>query len=1127
MSLPFVGFIYSREIHVSKFGNDVEHCADINNPCQSIHYAFYNVSSANDIIKIDGSVRNFTIKQQIRISKPTNITFTSYNGVAWIYGGDASWRDFRKKQFLAVENCESFVELTAITFKDINFHDTALAKLGDYHAKPIYYRPVSLRVTGCHFRFSSFQVDKGAHWLAQTIISINMPFTKVLIDNCALMANHQTGIIRYPGIKGCINLSSTKIIFTGTRIENARYILHSWSPSCTYMLTQRGMILYMIRCIVKSNNKSPSRKSQFAIAIGKLHKHSKWIHIRVKYSRFENISIRTKTAAVMDIRGPSYLKITNCTFKGNVGNRGGALSFDLAAVQIMNSYFEGNEARLSTICGNMDEGGNGGAIYVAGHGRPKKIRIYDTTFVNNTATCFGSAAYIGYYKEITLHKTRFSTYVSCRLSSQTVWYSYSQKLFIEKLNFEVGSQSRTDRTIFHAKYKKMTLKGQTLRFKCPNGSVVNISSNYERQLRERSKVVKCHRCPKHTYTLRPSYVSSIDDTKKLQLGFQTQCQPCSFGASCKHGIKPKPNFWGYVYNNKAFMILCPPGYCCQSKSKCAALHSCNGMRTGRLCGKCKKGYFQSIFTSDCIHEKHCKPVKFWALAVCSCLLLTILFIFLQDIFLIIVKQLSMKKILASIKRKIDCLWDTLSCMTKVNNEAETIRDDIEQDTERMHNEPMNNPYGNVDQTSNSNLDDCKSKSDNNSMAGGLIKIIFFFYQVHSMLTVYRLHTQIEYLTEIKGLVLSIFNLNLQIPFRSEIHCPFHEIDSTTKVLLTASFPICCLVFAGSLYGFTHALPSCFRKKDIVHKYAMKAKPKLLIAILQFILLGYATLTSSILSLVTCLPLADGQKILYVDGNISCYQHWQYGILSLVLLWAIPLIYTLHKLPNYARKGEISIQGFYVALLLPLPFSICVAIRASRKMQVDEGDEVETMVTPLVTNDQKMYADATMSKLVNVLVGPFRYNDSGEQRAKLSWEPVLLLQRILLSVCHTFILEPGNRSLVLLLFVIILTALNFMYRPFNNRFLNATNGVTFILLCITGIINAIYAYIYEYGAVPKGPLVQLLGYFDYVEVIMTLIFPITIALTFSTIGIAQLTGCFIAIIRSAKGKCKRDSHQYET
>ena len=1116
ISLSLLGFIHSREIHVSKLGKDHEHCATINNPCQTIHYAFYNVSSSNDIIKIDGSVHNFTIKHQILISKPMNITFTSYNGVAWIYGDDASWRVFKYKQFLVVENYKAF-QMSTITFKKINFRDTALAKLGDKYDVLKIERKVILKVTKCIFEFSNFELKgrfKRDLWVMQAIISVRMPFTEIEVKNCVIQANHKTGVVIYVDTKGCLDLSSSKIIFADTRIENARYSLQSPLSICRSALTRKDFRLSIVRCLVKSNGKSPSRKPQLGIAFGRVYKHMTRMTGRVVNSRFEGFYVTTKMAAVMDIRGPTRLFIINCTFKGNIGNRGGALSFDLATVTIADSHFDGNKARLSTICANKDEGGNGGAIFVSGYGGPRRFNIYRTSFVNNTATCFGSAVYIGYYVSIKMRSIRFSTSAASRLSSETVWFSYSQQLSIKNVTLEVRRQIRMIGTIFLARYKGKRMRGKTLSFRCPNGSAVNIASKYVRVSRERAIEVKCHHCPKETYTLKPNHVSTIDDTDLNQTKFQTKCQSCSFGAVCKRGIRPKPNFWGHVFKDMAVMFICPPGYCCQSKSRCVSLHSCNGMRTGRLCGKCKKGYFQSIFTSDCIHEKLCKPGKFWALAVCSCLLFTILFIFLQDIFLIIVRLLSMKKILDSIKRKFKCLWDTLSCMKKGRNEVETIRDDIEQDTELMHNEPVNNADGNVDQISNSHLDDCTPKSDNDSMAGGLIKIIFFFYQVHSLLTIYKSNKQTLYLTEIKGFVLSIFNLNLHFAVGSEIHCPFHEMDSTTKVLITASFPISCLVFTGVLCALAHAVPSCFRKKDIIHRYAMKAKPKLLIAILQFILLGYATLTSSILSLVTCLPLADGQKILYVDGNISCYQHWQYGILSFVLLWAIPLIYALHKLPTYIGNREISIQTVYVALLLPFPFFVYTMVRSARKMRCRKESAKEQGRTSGKTDN-----DNTMSLLLTAMSGPFRYNESSEHGAKVSWEPVLLLQRILLSLCHTFILEPGKRSLVLLLFIMIMANLNFMYRPFNNRFLNATNGVTFILLCITGIINAIYAFIYEYGAVPIGPLVQLLNFFDYVEVTITLSFPIIAVVSVTILVITKLVAVIGAIVHCIVTTCR--------
>ena len=1079
-------------------GNDHENCSSITHPCQTIQHAFDKVALSNDVIKIDGSFGNFTIKKQIRISKPVTITFTSYNGVPWIYGEGTSWRNFKSNQILALDNFESSTR-SMVTINSINFRDTALARIGRH--KALSKNKIQFKIINCRFQFSNTESKKNykiGPWLKQAIVSIFQPFTEITFENCVIKAKYQTGIIRYPKGKGCKYLSSTRIKFRNTRIEDARYSLLARSPECKTSQKDKALELIVEDSILKSNDKYQSREAQFTVDVNELQKYRTRISIEMKNSSFEDLLVRSRTAAVMDIRGISFVKIKSCTFKRNIGYRGGALSLQYCSLYLHDSYFEGNKARVSTVCSYKDQGGSGGAIFVGGKYGPMTMGITDSTFTDNHADCFGSAIYFGYSNTLTVKRTRFSTIFVRRNVTGPLWFSASRSLALYDVSFEARESGMEDGELFFASSKWLRLGAKTPYFKCPKGSALNVSRKIKVRSKWSERKVSCQYCPKHSYTLRPSYAIGLNETKSKQAQQQKQCHQCSFGATCKRGIKPKPNFWGYVNKGKVFMLVCPPDYCCQTKDKCVALQSCNGMRTGRLCGKCKNGYFQSFFTSECLHEKFCKTGKFWALAVCFCVLFTILFIFLQDIFLIILNCLSLEKVLPVSKRIIDWVMDLFSRKMKGNEQEKRS----ETDEDSLINESIHDAEESVDESIEEQANDRKTDFDKNSMAGGLIKIVFFFYQIHSILTPYNSDRKIQYLTKINGFILSVFNLNIQVPGVNEIHCPLHRMDSTTKVLIKALSPINYIIFATFLYILVHALALCFKSNEMIQMYSMKAKPRLLTAILQLILLGYSILISNTLSLVTCLPLVTGQKILYIDGSVSCYQHWQYAILTFIIVWAIPLIYALHKLPIYMRNGEISIRGFYIALLLPLPFVVYAIIRGAREIQCvkGSGNPSDTLASSFVPNDTTQRTDVTMLQLLNVIEGPFRHKESGDRRRKLPWEPVILLQRLLLSLCYTFVLEPINRSLVLPVFVVVFAMLNCLYRPFNSVILNAINGVMFILLCITGLINVIRTISYEHGGVPEGPIVKMLALFDNFEIVMLLIFPLAIVLTFVVLAV---------------------------
>ena len=732
------------------------------------------------------------------------------------------------------------------------------------------------------------------------------------------------------------------------------------------------------------------------------------------------------------------------------------------------------------------------------------LKIYNSSFVNNKAACVGSSVYLGVAVYIVIKQTQFVNHFNS--SSDTIWFSYSDNFTTDQVSFEAQEDSTQGGELFVA--TAAFFPNRFLGFKCPISSTILFSDSSDGLFS--NKNVKCQYCPNGTYTSTPSSMSGFNASTNKQ----RQCQSCSFGAVCQRGIKPKPNFWGYVHKRRALMIVCPPGYCCQTADQCISLNSCNGNRAGRLCGKCKHGYFQSVFTSDCLEEKVCKTGKFWALAITTCFLFTVMFTFLQDTFSFIVKILNMDSLPLLIRRRVEWLGkalilertDDFQLDHRSENESSSNRDS---DEVERYDELEIDKEGNI-------------LKNNTSTAAGLIKIVFFFYQIHSVLTVHKSHREIQYLKALKSLALSIFNLNVQVSLNREFHCPFHGMRSTTKVWITGIFPVMCLVFAGFFYTCSYSLSQFFSRNDSIQRYSIKAKPRLLTAILQLTLLGYSTLISNILSLVSCISLVNGDRILYIDGNVPCYQMWQYAILMFIALWAIPLIYALYQLPSYMRREEISLQGVYIALLLPLPFAVYAMVRGVKKMKYTTSDDsfnnrYQTHSIPYIRMKQK---DVAILQLLNVIEGPFRYKKSEEKGEKLSWESILLLQRILLSLCHTFVLQPDMRSLLLLLFMIIFLYMNAHYRPFDSGFLNAMNGIALILLCITGMINIVYAFSYKYGSVPNGPLVQLLAIYDYLEVLMIMIFPMIAGIILTTLLLVKFTGFIVHIVGFFIPKCKR-------
>ena len=85
-----------------------------------------------------------------------------------------------------------------------------------------------------------------------------------------------------------------------------------------------------------------------------------------------------------------------------------------------------------------------------------------------------------------------------------------------------------------------------------------------------------------------------------------------------------------------------------------------------------------------------------------------------------------------------------------------------------------------------------------------------------------------------------------------------------------------------------------------------------------------------------------------------------------------------------KTGEISFQGLYVTLLLPIPIVVYTMVRGLRKMKLVTSDDSSNSLrqTILIPDFRMKRTNVTMLQLVNVIEGPFRCKTSGEKGGKL-------------------------------------------------------------------------------------------------------------------------------------------------
>jgi hypothetical protein len=132
----------------------------------------------------------------------------------------------------------------------------------------------------------------------------------------------------------------------------------------------------------------------------------------------------------------------------------------------------------------------------------------------------------------------------------------------------------------------------------------------------------CETCPSGFYTLQRGYSDGTPGQPR-----NPTCLPCPYGGTCHagHPIAAAPGFWGAADSrdnrtSEMRFLQCPEGYCCAGAA-CTTVDGCSGNRQGRLCGRCKPGYGESVGSSVCRLSSDCTDgAWFWPVMVLGLLI---------------------------------------------------------------------------------------------------------------------------------------------------------------------------------------------------------------------------------------------------------------------------------------------------------------------------------------------------------------------------------------------------------------------------------------------------------------------------------------------------------------------------
>ncbi len=552
-----------------------------------------------------------------------------------------------------------------------------------------------------------------------------------------------------------------------------------------------------------------------------------------------------------------------------------------------------------------------------------------------------------------------------------------------------------------------------------------------------------------------------------------ECKPCPYGAFCMGQVKSKLNYWGRQYRGNLLLYQCPNGYCCK-KARCNSYNECAAGPDGILCGRCRSGYSEALFSLKCIHNSECTQQWMPYIGFFLVIFYALFLLFQNDIKNFIYSApLNSKTRSTKVEdaRDINRVWSKRmqAMVASQNKDPVVYGGKLQKSPEISVHKIMTSSRAvsaltSVEKTDMLDLknpaiqDEGKSKKE-----GGIFIILsFYYFQDASLVYVQTMYREPDsFLVDAcKKIVGGIFKFQLNVLHFAKEVCFVRNVTPVTKVILILSFLPVLLLLLFTLYVLSRKLSRPSSKNS--HKWkALKIKSSL--AIVLAAMFSYQKLATSMLVLLYCIPF-ENQYVLKIDGNITCLQFWQGMVLTYCITSVIPFGFYLCFAPSFLADGALSMNEFFFGCLFPLPmllYKITQKCESTKRKKRKQSDEVELVMKLL----QGPYRDLSIQI--------FSYN------LTICYSGVVLIRRLALILTYTVPLVLNKLIVMFVISVIALTVESFL-KPCKERRSNIACTVSNTALVVVCMVNLIRAAFIGAEYIPTGPVEGLSNALDMIE-----------------------------------------------
>ena len=549
----------------------------------------------------------------------------------------------------------------------------------------------------------------------------------------------------------------------------------------------------------------------------------------------------------------------------------------------------------------------------------------------------------------------------------------------------------------------------------------------------------CRACVEEKYSLKPASVLVHETVATIH--DRVHCLKCPYGAKCDRGIWNNVGFWGRAKPNTSSVTMypCPQDYCVQNKATSVAYDSCADGRTGLLCGRCRDGYSESLFGTECIPDENC-GWKNWYVAVIIAVygILYVLFFMFEHDYSRLIDYISKK-----FQRQ----------KTRANSEGSELSE------------------------------------------AGYFPIFMYYIQTSQLLRVkivIKEDESYDYLRRPDDLlpgyivdgVSSLFSFD-GLAFGREA-CLSRGMTPVMKTTWSSAFVLYLFAVLFLMFIFSGFCCCCLTPKRRPRIGQLSMSERMLATFVSLFLYTYQEVAENALLLLNCTDV-DGVSVLFHDGNVTCLQAWQYGVIVIVCVFVLPFFTVLLFGPRLLEVGRIHVLAFFLSFVFPLFLAIpmtvyfvelyrrpTIAVQAHNRRQNGERTiccgEKETGIAQTV---------------VDVITGSYRNDIVGG----VCWEGVINFRRMVLVLVFTFVNDVLLKQISLAFgcFVILLVHLRAM--PFKQRFSNIFESVSLSMLIVISGTNLVKAAFYYTQTIPRGAAYFVMVVFEWIETVALGILPV--------------------------------------